>query len=162
MPTEICGDTECCPKSTNLVTIKEQQEIMKTDWQLIRELMNSVIDACEAVENLDITNDERDTSLAASPANVSDAIQSSWIYPENVHYDVIRMRHELENDKHYTAESARSLVNAAKVCAELIGAGQAQPIQDSVRKLAQWYPNHMVPQVTDAIETKRCSADKKG
>jgi hypothetical protein len=102
-----------------------------------------------------MAEDERNTPLAASPANVWDAIQSSWIYPENVHDEVIRIRHELGNDKHYTQESARALVNAAKVCAELIGAGEAQPIQDSVRKLAQWYPSHMAPQITNAIETKR-------
>jgi hypothetical protein len=130
---------------------------MKTDWNLIRELMNSVIDACEAVENLGPTDDEVNLPLAVSPANVRDAIQSSWIYPENVQYDVIRIRHELGNDKHFTPESARALVNAANVCAELIGAGEAQPIQDSVRKLAQWYPTHMVPQITSAIETNRKS-----
>ena len=132
---------------------------MKTDWQMIRELMNSVIDACEAVENLDLSADERDTPLATSPANVWDAIQSSWIYPENVRYEVIRARHQLENDKHFTPESARALVNAAHVCAEMIGAGEAQPIQNSVKKLAQWYPNHLVPQVTNAIETKRNSSN---
>lgn len=133
---------------------------MKTDWQLVRELMNSVIDACEAVENLDMTEDERNTLLAEIPANISDAIQSSWIYPENVQYEVIRIRHELGNDKHYTAESARALVNTAKVCAELVGAGEAQPIQDSVRKLAQWYTTHMTPQITEAIETKRKSPNE--
>jgi hypothetical protein len=54
---------------------------MKTDWQLIRELMNSVIDACEAVENLDIADDERGAPLTATPANVRDAIQSSCDLP---------------------------------------------------------------------------------
>jgi hypothetical protein len=34
---------------------------MKTDWQIIRELMNSVIDSCEAMENLEITEDDRNT-----------------------------------------------------------------------------------------------------
>jgi hypothetical protein len=70
------------------------------------------------------------------------------------------MRHELENDKHCTPESTRALVNAAKVCGELIGAGQAQPIQDAVTNLAKWYPTHLVPQVTEAIETKRNSPDE--
>jgi hypothetical protein len=133
---------------------------MKTDWQLIRELMNSVIDACEAVENLGITATECVTPLAASPAIVRDALQSSWIYPKNVRYEVVRIRHQLENDKHFTQESERALVNAAKVCAELIGAGEAQPIRNSVRKLAQWYPTHMVPQITNAITTQRKSPDQ--
>lgn len=130
---------------------------MTTDWQLIRALMNSVIDACEAVENLNVTDEERTLPLATNPANVSDAIQSSWIYPENVQYEIIRIRHELGNDKHFTPESARALVNAAKVCAEMIGAGDAQPIQQPVKNLSQWYVAHMVPQVTNAIETKRKS-----
>jgi hypothetical protein len=128
---------------------------MNTDWNLVRELMNSVINACEAVENLDMTEDERDTPLATAPANVWDALQSSWIYPENVQYAVILARHQIGNDKSYTPEAARALVNAARVCAELVGAGEAQPIQAPVQKLAQWYPTHMVPQVTNAIETKR-------
>ena len=119
-----------------------------------------MIDACEAIENLELTDDEHNTPLKTSPANVWDAIQSSWIYPENICYEVIRIRHELGNDKHYTPESARTLVNAARVCAELIEAGEAQPIKDSVSKLAQWYPTHMVPQITNVIETKRNSIDK--
>jgi hypothetical protein len=66
---------------------------MKTDWNLIRELMNSVIDACEKIEKLDLTTLELDTPLSTAPANVFDALQSSWTYPENVRYDVIRARH---------------------------------------------------------------------
>ena len=128
---------------------------MKTDWQLIRELMNSVIDACEAVENLDLADDERNTPLAASPANVWDALQSSWTYPENVQREVNGARHALGNDKHFTSESARALVNSAKVCGDLIGAGEAQSIQDPVKRLVQWYSSHMVPQVTNSIEAKR-------
>ncbi|BCM91578.1 hypothetical protein IAD21_03453 [Abditibacteriota bacterium] len=135
----------------------QAKENMRTDWQLIRELMNAVIDACETVENLDLTDEERNTPLITSPANVCDAIQSSWIYPENVRYEIIRVRHELGNDKHYTPESARALVNAADICAEMIGAGEAQPIKDSITKLAQWYPTYMVPQIANAIETKRKS-----
>jgi hypothetical protein len=119
--------------ATLLVTIfrliDERKENMKTDWQLIRELMNSVIDACEAIENLHLTESDRNTPLLTGPATVWDALQSSWTYPENVQYDVVRIRHELGNDKHYTPESARALINAAKVGAELIGAGAAQPIR---------------------------------
>jgi hypothetical protein len=128
---------------------------MNTDWELVRELMNSVIDACEAVENLNLTENERDTPLATAPANVWDVLQSSWTYPENVQYAVILARHQLGNDKSYTPEAARALVNAARVCAELVGAGEAQPIQAPVKQLAQWYSTHMVPQVTNAVETKR-------
>lgn len=128
---------------------------MKTDWQAVRKLMNSVIDSCEAIENLELTENDRDVPLQSAPASVWDALQSSWIYPENVQYSIIRARHELNNDKNYTPESARALVNAAKVCAELIEAGQAEPIRDSVTKLTQWYSAHFVPQVTQAIETKR-------
>ena len=128
---------------------------MRTDWQIIRELMNSVIDSCEAIENLELTDDDKDAPLQSAPANVWDALQSTWTYPENAQYSVIQARHELNIDKSYTPESARALVNAAKVCAELIDAGEAEPITDPVRKLAQWYSAHLVPQVTQAIETQR-------
>jgi hypothetical protein len=130
---------------------------MSTDWKLVRELMNSAIDACEAVEKLDITSEERETPLEGSQATVWDALQSSWIYPENVQYAVIGARHQGGNEKHYTPEAARALVNAAKVCAELIEADQTPPIQEPVQKLAQWYTGYMVPQVTTAIESKRKS-----
>ncbi len=128
---------------------------MNTDWQLIRELMNSVIDACEAIEKLEVTADERDLALEAAPANVWDALQSSWIYPENIQYEVIRARHQLGIDKPFTSEAARSLVNTAKVCAEMIGAGEAESLQEPVRKLSEWYAAHLVPQVTTALEKNR-------
>lgn len=49
-----------------------------------------------------------------------------------------RTRSVLDVNKHYTPESERALVNAAKGCAELIGDGEAQAIQDSVRRLEGW------------------------
>lgn len=128
---------------------------MKTDWQIIRELMNSVIDSCEAIENLELTDEDKDLPLQSAPANVWDALQSTWTYSENVQYEVIRARHELNIDKHHTPEAARALVNAAKVCAELVEAGDAEQIRDTVQKLAQWYSADLVPQVTQAVETNR-------
>jgi hypothetical protein len=112
-------------------------EIMKTDWNLIRELMNSVIDSCEAIENLELTKEDKNVPLQSAPANVWDALQSSWTYPENVQGEIIRARHELHIDKHHTPEAARALVNAAKACAELIEVGQVESIADPVRKLTQ-------------------------
>ncbi len=105
---------------------------MKTDWQIVRELMNSVIDSCEAIENLEITEADKTAPLQSAPANVWDALQSTWTYPENVQYEVIRVRHELNIDKSHTPEAARALINAAKVCAELIEAGETGQIRDSV------------------------------
>jgi hypothetical protein len=74
---------------------------------------------------------------------VWDALQSTWTYPESVQYEIIRARHELNIDKHYTPEAARALVNAAKACAELIEAGNAEQIADPARKLTQWYSGHL-------------------
>ena len=128
---------------------------MKTDWQLIRDLMNSVIDSCGAIENLELTDEDKNALLQSAPASVWDALQSTWTYPENVQYEVIRARHGLNIDKSHTPEAARALVNAAKACAELIEGGDAEQIRDSVRKLTQWYSTHLVPQVTQAVETNR-------
>ena len=128
---------------------------MKTDYQLIRELMNSVIDACEAIEGLGLTEDDRDAPLQSAPVNVWDALQSCWTYPENVQLEVILARHHSGNERHFTPEAARALVNAAAVCAELVGAGEDAAVAEPVRKLAQWYPAHLVPQVTKAIVVKR-------
>jgi hypothetical protein len=131
------------------------KEHMGTDWQLIRELMNSVIDACEVVEKLELTPDERELALEASPASVWDALQSSWTYPENTLYEVIRARHQLGIDKPFTPESARAIVQSARVCAEIVGAGEAESIQEPVRKLSHWYSAHMVPQINSVLEKSR-------
>ena len=128
---------------------------MTTDWNLIRELMNSVIDACEAIDELVLTANDRDAPTGAGPSNVYDVLQSAWTYPENARYAVICSRHDLGDDKHYTPESARAIVHVAQLCGELVGASNAETIQKPAREVAQWYREQMTPQITKAIDAKR-------
>ena len=145
---------------------------MKTDWELIRKLMNSTIDACEAVDAENITAHDRDatTDVGGFDVSVWDLMQSAWVYPENLTYSVIRAQHKLNGDKPYTSELARTVSNVGRLCAELVDApdttskvsgvnphqpGANESVDEMVAQLASWYTSHMVPNVKSAIDTKR-------
>jgi HD-like signal output (HDOD) protein len=130
---------------------------MRTDWDLVRALMTSAIDACEAFEALDIQNHERDATSAKSPnpASVSDILTSAWVLPERLRYQIVHARHEAGLDAAYVPDTARVLVHMAQACAELIGARDAVPAADECRKAVQWYADHAVPLVHDTIAARR-------
>ena len=141
---------------------------MKTDWNLIRELMNAAIDSCEQVENLDVSVSERAAFNVINNQRVTvwEYLQSAWIYPENSSYFITRARHVLGENKPFTPELARTLQGAALFCSELIGATKLDiPVRDvnphssgekSIRRLAldlvEWYKNDFVSGVQKAIE----------
>lgn len=139
---------------------------MTTDWALIREVMNAVIDACEATERLELP--ETDRALpTGSGANVFDVLTSAWTYPENLRYAVIRARHDLAEDAPYRSELTRALTQAAEACGELVGATRLQQPSNAVgardgiaagmRALSIWYRTQMVPQLTQAATTRALS-----
>lgn len=145
-----------------------------TNWNLIRDLMNTAIDACEAVEKLEITLDEWDILTELSPATVWEVLQSAWTSPEAVQYSIIRARHQLGDDLPYRPAAARTLAAVAQVCSELIDAkdittgltginphhlNEEQSITDTVSQLALWYRKHMIPQLTKAINAKRAQTN---
>ena len=97
---------------------------MSTNWQLIREVMNGVIDACEAVEKLspdpyageyDARSDYQDDVC------VGDFLTRFWQYPEGAARDIVRIRSAIEADQKHPPETAKALMNAAVACAEAIG-----------------------------------------
>ncbi len=54
-----------------------------TDWDLIRNLVNTVIDTCEKIENLGVSEKHR-AVIINNGASIQDFLISSWIAPENL------------------------------------------------------------------------------
>lgn len=147
---------------------------MKTDWNLIKNVMNAAIDACEAVDRENLAEQERSatTNVAGVDVSVSDLMQSAWVYPENLSYSVIRTQHKLNCDKHYSSELARVISNVGKLCGELVDAqdttsqvtginpympNHSESVEEMVTHLSQWYRHHMVVNVKAAINQTRDS-----
>lgn len=94
---------------------------MPTHWNKIRELLNTVIDTCEHVENLSSDESKRSQILNSEKnVTVSDLLSSLRTYPENLSYAVIQSRHELGQSKAYTSDIAHALINTVKLCSELL------------------------------------------
>jgi len=130
---------------------------MKTDWDLIREVLNAAIDSCEGLERSGYTEEHRNQTVDVSGQQISvqEFMISAWTLPENARYEVIRQRHEKNLDLPYVPESARILVAVAAACAELIGAGEAPPAEQYMRGMINWYRNHFDPNVQRAISTEQ-------
>ncbi len=130
---------------------------MPTDWDLVRALMASAIDACEAFEALDIQDHERDATaeVGAHRVSVSDALTSAWVLPERLRCQIVHARHKARADAPHVPDAARVLVHMAQACAELIGAKNAAPAAEECRAAMRWYSDHAVPLVNDAIVARR-------
>ncbi len=130
---------------------------MKTDWNLIREMMGAAIDACERIEAAGYTEDDRDatTDVGGQKVSVHDFLISAWTLPENICYQIIRERHDRAADLPYVPEAARILVAMARASAELIGAGETAPAGDSIQKMIQWFGNHAAPGIERAVADRR-------
>ncbi|WP_034295724.1 hypothetical protein [Herbaspirillum sp. RV1423] len=127
---------------------------MKTDWNQIRRMMNAAIDTCEKIEKLGYTEQHRNLNAVVNGQKVSlhDFMVSAWTYPEIVRYQIIRQRHEKGVNLPYIPESARILTAMASACAELIGASEEAPAQDAIKNLTDWYANHLVSSLQQAID----------
>ena len=130
---------------------------MKTDWELVRAVMADAIDACERLEELGLSEGDREAAVTVEGRQVSvfDILTSAWTYPETLRYQIIRQRHEMAIDQPYVPEAARILVNVAQVCAELIGSGAPAPGDDMCRKMTLWYRDYAAPLAERAIRECR-------
>ena len=141
---------------------------MKTDWQLIRQLINTAIDACEQVEAAGYTESDREATVMVGNVDVKvcEFLQSAWIMPENYTYMAIRARHELKENKPYTPEFARVLRAIAYFCSELIGTnkldeqigninphmpGQFKSLRELAIDLESWYGKEFAQGITKAL-----------
>ena len=130
---------------------------MKTDWNLIREMMGAAIDACERIESTGYIENDRDATIDVGGQQVSvhDFLVSAWTLPENLRYQIIRERHEEAADLAYVPETARVLIATAQASAELIGAGETSPAEGNIQKMIQWFGTHAAPGIEQAIADRR-------
>lgn len=126
---------------------------MKTDWRLIREVLNAAIDSCERLEQPGYAEEHRSRSVQVNGQRVSvqDFLISAWTLPENARYEVIRARHDKGLDLPYVPEASRILTAVSAACAELIGAGDMPPAEPYMRGMIDWYRNHFDPNVQRAV-----------
>ncbi|SRR5258706_5486507 len=130
---------------------------MKTDWNLVRAMMQVAIDTCEQVETLGYREQDRGASVEVAGQRVSvfDILTSAWTAPENLRHQIIRERHDMGADLPYLPETARIVMNMAQACAELIGGQEAAPADAATRKMICWYSDHAVPRIQKALEAHR-------
>lgn len=147
---------------------------MATDWKLLRRLVNSALDACEALDQLEITDDERSTAVRAAngqtAGTVWDALQSAHFFPENVRYMVIRGREQLGDSAPFVQPVSRVLQQTGLLAAELVGSQQLQvpikgidpyspereqSLESVIESLAAWYESHLVPNLESALANAR-------
>ncbi len=130
---------------------------MKTDWNLIREMIGAAIDACERIEAAGCSESDRDATVEVGGQRVSvhDFLVSAWTLPENLRYQIIRERHAQAANLAYVPETARILVATAQASVELIGAGETSPAGNDIRKMIQWFGTHAAPGIEQAIADRR-------
>ena len=107
---------------------------MATDWQLLRNVLNSTIDACEAIEKLAPNLEAGEYAARSSfqdDVSVGDFLERFWRYPEGAGRDILRVRSALGADQKYRPEIARALINTAIACAEAIGLPEEQLAQEA-------------------------------
>lgn len=118
----------------------------KTDWDLIRSMMNTAIDACARIEAAGYDETQRGLVVDTEhgQATVYDLIVSAFTFPENMRYQIIRARHEAGADLPYVHEFSRVLTAMAQASAELVGAKDSAPAEDELRQMIAWYQAHAV------------------
>lgn len=131
--------------------------VMNTDWNLIRDMLNAAVDACERIEATGFTPADRAATLDVhgQPVSVQDFLVSAWTLPENIRHQIIRDRHEAQVDQSYVPETARILTAMAEAAAELIGGAEAKPAETGIREMIDWYRDHATPGIEAAIAQSR-------
>jgi hypothetical protein len=131
---------------------------MKTDWDLVRDMMSAAIDACERIEAAGCNEQDRDAIVRVHGQDVSvrDFLTSAWVYPETIRYTIIRQRHDEGSDLAYVPGTARILTAMAQAAAEIIGSGSTEPpAMDDIRKMILWFRSHAAPGIEKAIAERR-------
>jgi hypothetical protein len=96
---------------------------MATNWPLIRETINGMIDVCEAMEKLPVNDPEYWAARSdfQPDVEVQDFLTRFWQYPEGCARDIVRIRSHFGCDAKHPSPLARALVNTAAACAEAVG-----------------------------------------
>jgi hypothetical protein len=131
-----------------------KEELMQTDWKLIRNAINTAIDSCEELERAGYNEGHRDRTVEINGQQVSlqDFLVSAWTLPENLRYAIIRQRHDDATDLPYVPETARIMTAVTAACAELVGAGTQSSSSMAMNGMIDWFRNHFDPNVKQVIE----------
>ena len=162
-----------------IVVMQRGVEIgMGTDWQLVRDTIIATIDACEKLESLAVTDEEKGDPRARvgdyeNGVAVGDFLTRFWNYPEGSQRDIVRLRAKLgAGDQKYCTEFSRALINTARACAEIVGVsaedldrevegfevhcGSAgKSMRSQLTGIGSIYGKWMVPSVTTAVTEYR-------
>lgn len=150
---------------------------MATDWQLVREVINATIDACEKLEPLGVTDQEQGDHRARwgnyeDGVSVGDFFGRFWAYPGGAQRDILGLRYKLGIEDRGHPEFGRALVNTARACAEIIGVAPVDldrkaegfephcgsagnSMRSQLTGIGKIYRNWMVPEITKAVEKYR-------
>ncbi|MGO1164922.1 hypothetical protein ACTOV4_24135 [Brucella sp. C7-11G] len=130
---------------------------MKTHWDVIREMMNVAITACETIEKTGYAEFDRSTTIKIEGQQVSvhDLLVSAWTYPENIRYQIIRERHEADANLTYVPETARILLAMSQAAAELVNADETMPAEEKIQSMISWFTSHLIPNIESAIALGR-------
>lgn len=125
---------------------------MNTDWNLIRQAINTAIDSCEKLERAGFAEHRRGATAIVDGRRITvqEFLISAWTIAGRA-LSVIRERHARGMDLPYVPESARILIAVAAACPELIGAGEQPPAEDHLLGMARWFRDHFDPYVEHAI-----------
>lgn len=128
---------------------------MRTDWALIRNVINTAVDSCEALERAGYCEEARGRTVEINGRQVSlqDFLVSAWTLPENLRYEIIRQRHDDATDLPYVPETARILTAVTAACAELVGAGAQSSSGIAMKSMADWFCEHFDPNVKQILES---------
>lgn len=124
---------------------------MKTDWNLVREMMAAAIDSCEQFEKAGYDETHRSLTVPSKNVSVHEVMVSAYTYPESIRYQIIRERHDENADLPYISEQARMLTAMAAACVEMIDAAHVRPAETQIRQMIAWYGEVAVPYVRSAI-----------
>ncbi|MDO3444459.1 hypothetical protein [Agrobacterium sp. V1] len=130
---------------------------MKTDWNVVRDLMNAAINACERIEASGYVEADRDAviDIAGQEVSVQDLLVSAWTYPEKLRYQIIRERHDAGVDLPYVPETARILLAMSQAAAELVNAGDVTPAEEKLRKMIAWFDSHLASGIETATANRK-------
>ena len=149
---------------------------MATDWTLIRKLTNAAIDACEALDELGMSQEEQMAPLRidgeATGPRIWDSLHGAHFAPENARYAIIRARAQLGEPAPFVDPLSRILQRVGEMAAELVGVEQLevpvegadlhwqhgeQSVEGMVEALVRWYEQHLVPGISDAVADHRAN-----
>lgn len=122
--------------------------MVQTDWQMIRDMMNAAIDACERMEILGYQEADREATIEIAGQRVTahDFVVSAWTYPESLRYRIIRARSDIGMElQPQVPEPVRILLAVAEAAGELVGAGAEPPMKDEISRMLDWYKTHFIP-----------------